>query len=308
MNATGDARPSGPQDTCQATPWRGRWPHLIEDLGRWAGGWTVDGLFGLLAAEQEHLAADPHSMTAEEARLVDYLVTMTTHVPERTPSAAVADIQARESMRSRELSAQGHLLRLWRPPLRPGEWRTLGLFAATDDDELERILASMPLRIWRSDEVMPLAPHPNDPPARDHRVGVEFLTVFSVTVPVGTPSAVAEDTRQWEARRARQLAEQGHLVRLWMLPSERNGPTRTLGLWRADHDSQLRQLVESLPLYAWMTAEITPLTPHPGDPAATGPGYEPGWLPDSAARHPTPFGVSQQAIRTRKGTSYGHET
>ncbi|WP_197515236.1 hypothetical protein [Mycobacterium sp. 1245805.9] len=26
-----------------------------------------------------------------------------------------------------------------------------------------RVLASMPLRIWRADEVTPLSPHPNDP-------------------------------------------------------------------------------------------------------------------------------------------------
>jgi muconolactone D-isomerase len=25
------------------------------------------------------------------------------------------------------------------------------------------VLASMPLRIWRTDEVTPLSPHPNDP-------------------------------------------------------------------------------------------------------------------------------------------------
>jgi muconolactone D-isomerase len=94
---------------------------------------------------------------------MEYLVTMTTHVPDGTPEEAVADIRAREAARSRELAAQGHLLRLWRPPLRPGEWRTLGLFAAADAGELENILASMPLRVWRTDEVTPLTPHPSDP-------------------------------------------------------------------------------------------------------------------------------------------------
>ena len=94
---------------------------------------------------------------------MDYLVTMTTHVPEGTPDEAVDDVRAREAARSRELAAQGHLLRLWRPPLRPGEWRTLGLFAAADGGELEQVLASMPLRVWRTDEVTPLAPHRNDP-------------------------------------------------------------------------------------------------------------------------------------------------
>ena len=94
---------------------------------------------------------------------MEYLVTMTTHVPDGTPAEAVDDVRAHEAARSRELAAQGHLLRLWRPPLQPGEWRTLGLFAADDDDQLEQALASMPLRVWRTDVVTPLAQHPNDP-------------------------------------------------------------------------------------------------------------------------------------------------
>ena len=94
---------------------------------------------------------------------MEYLVTMTTKVPPGTPEASVQDIRAREAARSGELAAQGHLLRLWRPPLQPGEWRTLGLFAADDGAQLEKVLASMPLRVWRTDEVTPLSPHPNDP-------------------------------------------------------------------------------------------------------------------------------------------------
>ena len=94
---------------------------------------------------------------------MEYLVTMTTHVPEGTPQNAVDDIRDREAVRSQELAKQGHLLRLWRPPLQPGEWRSLGLFAADDDSQLEQVLASMPLRVWRTDEVTPLSPHRNDP-------------------------------------------------------------------------------------------------------------------------------------------------
>ena len=94
---------------------------------------------------------------------MEFLVTMTTHVPEGTPPEAVDEVRAREAAHSRELAEQGHLLRLWRPPLQPGEWRTLGLFAADDEHQLEQVLASMPLRIWRTDEVTPLTPHPNDP-------------------------------------------------------------------------------------------------------------------------------------------------
>jgi muconolactone D-isomerase len=94
---------------------------------------------------------------------MEYLVTMTTEVPDGTPETEVEDVRTREAAHSRELAAEGHLLRLWRPPLQPGEWRSIGLFAADDRAQLDEVLASMPLHVWRTDEVTPLSPHPNDP-------------------------------------------------------------------------------------------------------------------------------------------------
>jgi muconolactone delta-isomerase len=88
---------------------------------------------------------------------MEYLVTMTTLVPDGTTDRVVDEIRSREAARSRELATQGYLLRLWRPPLQPGEWRTLGLFSAADSVELEDVLASMPLRVWLSDQVVPLS-------------------------------------------------------------------------------------------------------------------------------------------------------
>ncbi|HMH92603.1 MAG TPA: muconolactone Delta-isomerase family protein [Streptosporangiaceae bacterium] len=201
---------------------------------------------------------------------MEYLVTMTTHVPDGTPEAAVQDIRAREAAHSRELAAQGHLLRLWRPPLQPGEWRSLGLFAAGDADQLEAVLASMPLRVWRTDEVTPLVPHPNDPAPGPGRpaapaAAAEFLVTFIRAVPAGTPGAAVEDAEAREARAARELGEQGHLVRLWALP----GFGRALGLWRAQDAAALEAIITALPPYDFLTVEITPLTPHPSDPALT---------------------------------------
>ena len=193
---------------------------------------------------------------------MEYLVTMTTHVPDGTPEQEVADIRTREAARSRELAGQGYLLRLWRPPLQPGEWRTLGLFAAAGDGELENVLASMPLRVWRTDQVTPLAPHPNDPDLPPRTGATEFLTTFIVAVPEGTPDRVVADTEAREARRAKELAGQGHLLRLWRLPGE----SRALGLWRARDADQMQAILTSLPLDAWMTVQTTPLTPHPSDP------------------------------------------
>jgi muconolactone delta-isomerase len=204
---------------------------------------------------------------------MEYLVTMTTHVPDGTPEADIQNIRSREAARSSELAAQGHLRRLWRPPLQPGEWRSLGLFAAGDARELEEILASMPLRVWRTDESTPLAAHPNDPAAQPasavqsaHQASTEYLTTFVVTVPQGTPAEEVSVTEAREANRADELAAEGHLERLWRLPGEGH----TLGLWRATDTAGLQGILESLPLYDWMSVQTTPLTSHPSDPPLAG--------------------------------------
>ena len=196
---------------------------------------------------------------------MEYLVTMTTRVPDGTPQEAVQDIRTREAAHSRELAAQGHLLRLWRPPLQPGEWRTLGLFAAADGDQLEAILASMPLRVWRTDEVTPLSQHPNDPPPapRTAQKTAEFLVTFTLAVPPGTPGTTVQDTKAREAQAAHALAGQGHLLRLWALP----GAGHTLGLYQARDTAQMETILASLSFAPWMTTDTVPLSPHPSDPA-----------------------------------------
>jgi len=207
---------------------------------------------------------------------MEYLVTMTTTVPDGTPADAVTDVRTREATRTRELAAQGHVLRLWRPPLAPGEWRTLGLFDAADAAELERILASMPLRVWRSDEVQELASHPNDPvpgsSPQDNAspdAAAEFLVTFTKAVPAGTPAAAVEEATAAEAESARELAKQGHLVRLWTLPADQ-GAASALGLWRAVDDAAMADILCSLPLHPYQATRTTPLTPHPSDPAVPG--------------------------------------
>ena len=194
---------------------------------------------------------------------MEFLVDMVTTVPDGTTDAQVDAIRIREAARARELAAQGHLLRLWRPPLRPGEWRSLGLFAASDGDRLEEVLASMPLRVWRTDEVTPLAPHPNNPALAAGNAGTEFLTTFTIRIPEGTSGQAVDDTEAREAQRAKELAGQGHLLRLWRLP----GPSRALGLWNAGNPAEMQAILKSLPMDPWMTIETTPLSRHPSDPA-----------------------------------------
>ena len=200
---------------------------------------------------------------------MEYLVNMTTRVPAGTSQAAVDDMRLRESRRAAELARAGHLLRLWRPPLQPGEWRSLGLFSATSDASLEQVLASMPLRAWRVDQPLRLSPHPNDGAASaarpDGPAGTEFLITMTVSVPQGTPQHRVDDTLAREAERARELAAQGHLRRLWALQAE-PGVHRALGLWQAGSSTEMADIVDRLPLRAWMTVETVPLRPHPNDP------------------------------------------
>jgi len=200
---------------------------------------------------------------------MEYIVTMTTHVPAGTPEEDVENIRAREALRARELADEGHLLRLWRPPLQPGEWRTVGLFAAADDTDLEKALASMPLRVWRTDEATPLGAHPNDPASRffqGRHLGLqEFLSTFTLTVPARVPKQAEEKARTQEAARTDELAKEGHLLRLWTLPGE----SRALGLWRTQDAAEMQAILQSLPLAQWLTVEVTALSAHPNDPGTS---------------------------------------
>ncbi|QMU70615.1 muconolactone Delta-isomerase family protein [Streptacidiphilus sp. P02-A3a] len=95
----------------------------------------------------------------------EYLVELTTRIPEGTDPAEVDRRRAAEAVRARELAATGHLGRLWRPV---GELRSIGLWRADDEAELhEKVLGTLPLRPWMTLVVTPLEPHPNDPGRAD---------------------------------------------------------------------------------------------------------------------------------------------
>ena len=95
---------------------------------------------------------------------------------------------------------------------------------------------------------------------------MEFLVEFEVTVPDGTPESEVKDRETAEASAAATLVEAGHLLRVWRKPVA-PGESRILGLYRADSEAQLDGLLGALPLYQWMAIAVTPLEPHPNDPA-----------------------------------------
>ncbi|HEX9142348.1 MAG TPA: muconolactone Delta-isomerase family protein [Gaiellaceae bacterium] len=99
---------------------------------------------------------------------------------------------------------------------------------------------------------------------------MEFLVEFDVTVPDGTPEHEVKERVSAEAVAAGGLARDGHLVRLWKPPVP-PGETRAVGLYRAASEAQLDALLGALPLNGWMHTTVTPLEPHPSDPATPRP-------------------------------------
>ena len=81
-------------------------------------------------------------------------------------------------------------------------------------------------------------------------------------------SAPRRPPRRAEASAAAKLVDDGHLVRLWK-PAAAADENKTLGLYRADSETQLDGLLDALPLRDWMRVAVTPLEPHPNDPVAS---------------------------------------
>jgi muconolactone D-isomerase len=99
----------------------------------------------------------------------DFLVEITTDIPEGTDPAEVDRRRAAETVRAKELAATGNLVRLWRPV---GERRSIGLWRAADEAELhEKVLDTLPLRSWMSVVVTAVEPHPSDPGKPDETPG-----------------------------------------------------------------------------------------------------------------------------------------
>jgi muconolactone delta-isomerase len=95
---------------------------------------------------------------------------------------------------------------------------------------------------------------------------MEFLVEFEVDVPEGTPESEVQQRTRAESAAAARLADEGHLLRIWRRAAVA-GDTTVIGLYRADSEAELDDLMRALPLADWMQVTITPLAPHPNDPA-----------------------------------------
>lgn len=98
----------------------------------------------------------------------------------------------------------------------------------------------------------------------------EFLV--SIEIDTGDlPDDQRELLRARESRRAAELAAEGHLRALWRV----SGRWANRGLWRAESEAHLRDLLDSLPLRPYMTLVIEPIEEHPSDPGERAPSSLP---------------------------------
>ncbi|HET6871290.1 MAG TPA: muconolactone Delta-isomerase family protein [Solirubrobacteraceae bacterium] len=94
---------------------------------------------------------------------MEFLVGFDVTIPDGTPESEVKDRTDAEATAAAALARQGHLVRLWKPPVAPGEIKALGVYRADSDVELAGLLGDLPLTGWMRTTVTPLEPHPNDP-------------------------------------------------------------------------------------------------------------------------------------------------
>jgi muconolactone D-isomerase len=94
---------------------------------------------------------------------MEFLVEFEVNVPDGTPEREVDARNSAEASAAARLVDEGHLVRLWKPPVAPGESKALGLYRADSEAQLAGLLGALPLFDWMHVTVTPLALHPNDP-------------------------------------------------------------------------------------------------------------------------------------------------
>jgi muconolactone delta-isomerase len=94
---------------------------------------------------------------------VEFLVEFDVNVPDGAARSEVEERQSSEAAAAAKLADEGHLIRIWKPPVAPGEAKALGLYRADSQAQLDGLLGALPLADWMRVTVTALAPHPNDP-------------------------------------------------------------------------------------------------------------------------------------------------
>ncbi len=94
---------------------------------------------------------------------MEFLVEFDVTVPDGASTSEVEEGETAEAAAAADLVRGGHLVRLWKPSVAPGETKAVGLYRADTEAQLDGLLGALPLNGWMQVTVTPLEPHPNDP-------------------------------------------------------------------------------------------------------------------------------------------------
>jgi muconolactone delta-isomerase len=97
---------------------------------------------------------------------MEFLVAFALDIPAGTPKSEISDRENAEAAATAKLADDGHLVRVWRSGVAPGETTIVGLYRAESEAQLDGLLGALPLSDWMHVTVTPLEAHPNDPAAR----------------------------------------------------------------------------------------------------------------------------------------------
>ena len=94
---------------------------------------------------------------------MEFLVGFDVNVPDGAARPEVEERLSNEAAAAAKLAEEGHLIRIWKPPVAPGEAKALGLSRPDSRSQLDGLLGALPLADWMRVTVTALEPHPNDP-------------------------------------------------------------------------------------------------------------------------------------------------
>jgi muconolactone D-isomerase len=88
---------------------------------------------------------------------------------------------------------------------------------------------------------------------------LKFLVAIEVRLPGTLPEPERGELLAAELERGRELVDAGVISAIWRIP----GALRNVGVWEAADATELHEHLAALPLFPWLTAEVTPLAEHP---------------------------------------------
>lgn len=91
---------------------------------------------------------------------------------------------------------------------------------------------------------------------------MKFLVQIDVRLPGKLTDAERAELLEAELERGRELVDAGVIWAIWRIP----GALRNVGVWEAADATELHEHLTSLPVFRWVTTEVTPLADHPLEP------------------------------------------